>query len=66
MSIINLSKQKNRFTQKQKYTFLGVTMGFLFPILGTLFESSFRNMGNSFYQFIELLVRVADQVCGMV
>jgi len=53
MSIINLSKQKNRFTQKQKYTFLGVTMGFLFPILGTLFESSFRNMGYSFYQFIE-------------
>jgi signal transduction histidine kinase/DNA-binding response OmpR family regulator/HPt (histidine-containing phosphotransfer) domain-containing protein len=53
MSIINLSKQKNRFTQKQKYTFLGVTMGFLFPIVGTLFECSFRNMGYSFYQFIE-------------
>jgi len=53
MSIINLSKQKNRFTQKQKYTFLGVTLGFLFPIVGTLFECSFRNMGYSFYQFIE-------------
>jgi signal transduction histidine kinase/DNA-binding response OmpR family regulator len=53
MSKINLVNPKNRFTQKQKYTFLGVTLGFLFPIVGTFFECSFRNMGYSFYQLIE-------------
>jgi two-component system sensor histidine kinase/response regulator len=36
---------KTRYTQKQKYTFLGATLGFLFPIIGTLFECSFRGMG---------------------
>ena len=36
---------KPRYSQKQKYTLLGVSLGFLFPIVGTLFECSFRGMG---------------------
>lgn len=53
MSKISSTKLKIRFTQKQKYTFLGVSLGFLFPIVGTLFECSFRGMGYSFQQFLE-------------
>ena len=53
MSNINSTELKIRFTQKQKYTFLGVSLGFLFPIVGTLFECSFRGMGYSFQQFLE-------------
>jgi signal transduction histidine kinase/DNA-binding response OmpR family regulator/HPt (histidine-containing phosphotransfer) domain-containing protein len=53
MSQINTATPKNRFTQKQKYTFIGVTMGFLFPIVGTLLECSYRNMGYSLHNFIE-------------
>ena len=53
MSQINTATPKNRFTQKQKYTFIGVTMGFLFPIVGTLLECSYKNMGYSLHNFIE-------------
>lgn len=53
MSKISSAELKIRFTQKQKYTFLGVSLGFLFPIVGTLFECSFRGMGYSFQQFLE-------------
>ncbi len=53
MSRINSARPKSRFTQKQKYTFLGVSLGLLFPIVGTLFECSFRNMGFSLYQLWE-------------
>ena len=45
MKINTTIQIKPRYTQKQKYTFLGVTLGFLFPIIGTLFECSFRGMG---------------------
>ncbi|MEN9399584.1 MAG: hypothetical protein RL632_685 [Bacteroidota bacterium] len=38
-------KAKSRLTQKQKYTLLGASLGFVFPIIGTLFECSFRGMG---------------------
>ncbi len=40
-------------TQKQKYTIFGATLGILFPIIGTLLECSFRNMGFSMHQIIE-------------
>ena len=53
MSQINTTTPKNRFTQKQKYTFIGVTLGLLFPIVGTLLECSYRNMGYSLHNFIE-------------
>jgi signal transduction histidine kinase/DNA-binding response OmpR family regulator len=53
MSRINSARPKSRFTQKQKYTFLGVSLGLLFPIVGTLFECSFRNMGFSLFQLLE-------------
>lgn len=53
MSKINNTEFKIRFTQKQKYTFLGVSLGFLFPIVGTIFECSFRGMGYSFQQILE-------------
>jgi hypothetical protein len=45
MKTKNSHQAKSRYTQKQKYTFLGTTLGFLFPIIGTLFECSFRGMG---------------------
>ncbi|MFN5634386.1 MAG: response regulator [Flavobacteriia bacterium] len=45
MKTKNSNQAKSRYTQKQKYTFLGATLGFLFPIIGTLFECSFRGMG---------------------
>lgn len=53
MSQTKIPKPKIPFTQKQKYTFLGVSLGILFPIVGTIFECSFRNMGYSLFQFIE-------------
>jgi polar amino acid transport system substrate-binding protein len=42
-----------RYTQKQKYTLFGTSLGFVFPIVGTLFECSFRNMGYTLHQLIE-------------
>ncbi len=74
MSQNKLNKPKNRFTQKQKYTIIGVTMGLLFPIAGTLLECSYRNMEYSLHQFIECqkvspalwLVDIAPLFLGLI